>query len=44
LGFVVTVLAAALIALYLVFGILQKVKWQRLVMKALENEEAMATY
>ena len=44
MGFVVTVLAAALIALYLVFGILQKVKWQRLVMKALENEEAMATY
>lgn len=35
---------AGLCALYIVFSIFQKVKWQRLVMKTLENEEAMATY
>ncbi len=39
-----TLLAAALTILYLVFGIYQKVKWQQLVMKTLENEEAMSTY
>ena len=43
-GIVVALLATALCVLYIVFGILQKVKWQRLVMKTLENEEAMATY
>ncbi len=37
-------LCAALAALYLFFGIFAKIKWQQLVMKALENEEAMATY
>lgn len=43
-GFASVLLCAGLCALYLVFGIYQKVKWQRLVMKTLENEEAMATY
>lgn len=43
-GLVVILLSLALAGLYLAFGILQKVKWQRLVMKTLENEEAMATY
>ena len=43
-GIAVTALCAALTALYLFFGIFQKIKWQRLVMKALENEEAMANY
>lgn len=43
-GIVVALLSIALGALYLVFGILQKVKWQHLVMKTLENEEAMSTY
>jgi c-di-AMP phosphodiesterase-like protein len=43
-GAAVTAICAALCAMYLYFGIFQKVKWQRLVMKALENEEAMTTY
>lgn len=43
-GFVTVPLCVALLLLYLFFGVFQKIKWQQLAMKAMENEETTATY
>ncbi len=44
LGVVVSIFCAAFVLLYIVLGILQKVKWQRLVTEALSDKETFATY
>ncbi len=43
-GVVVSIFCAAFVSLYIVFGILQKVKWQKLVTYALSDKETFATY
>jgi c-di-AMP phosphodiesterase-like protein len=44
LGVVVSIFCVAFVSLYIAFGILQKVKWQRLVTKALSDKDTFATY
>lgn len=44
LGVVVSISGAAFVLLYIAFGILQKVKWQKLVTKALSDKDTFATY
>ncbi|MGI5848967.1 MAG: DHH family phosphoesterase [Christensenellales bacterium] len=43
-GIVVTIFCLVLAVLYVAFVTLQKIKWQRLVMKTLSEEEALLTY
>ncbi len=43
-GIIVALAGAGLTALYVYFGIIQRIKWQQLVTKTLADEEAMPAY